>query len=459
MLKYFILFLSLIHLCADCGSSNEPARPMEKYNVIPVENEASVLNIPVRIDKNELQKQVNAQLTGDFYKDDDMSDDGLMVTAAKGGDIELELHEDEIFYRVPVNLQITKSLAVTNAYANGSIVLVFRTAYEIKRNWALETRTEVTEYRWTDKPRLKVGFVNIPVENIANLVLRRAENQLTRTIDEQVKKNLDLTKTLNDTWVQLHRPVEVSPDYRTWLLPNPQNLSLTRLKIDGDTLETNILVAVRPQISIGAQPETPLASELPAFNFSDDLENEEFRLKITTEIPFEEAEQIALTGLKGQSFSQGSRTVTIQDIEIYGQGDKLVIGTETTGAYNGKIYLKGRPEFSEKRNRIELEDVDFDFSSKSFLLGSLAWIFKGKFKSLVQENIDFQLGYNLEMTKAQIADELQGKVLAPGVTLNGSVKDLAVSKVYITQEAIRLTVILEGDVAVNVGDLNKVLEE
>lgn len=454
LMKYLLLILSAVHIFAECGgtgkNTTQPERPMESYKVIPTENEISEVNIPVRIDKNEIERQLNTQLSGDFYNDNKADDDGLLVKATKGGNIQVEFSKDEIYYRVPVNLWVQKSLAVTTATARGSINMVFKTAYQLQNNWALQTQTELTGYEWTDKPTLKVGFAKIPVESIANIILERTKNQVTSAIDAQVKNSLNLNQTVNDIWLQLHKPVELSPEYRTWLQPNPQSISLTPLEIDGDTIETNVHVRVRPKISIGAPPATPLASQLPAFQFTND-KNEEFRLNITTEVPFAEAENIALQGLKGESFSQGSRTVTIQDIEIYGQDEKLVVGTETTGAYNGTIYLKGKPEFSEKRNRIELEDVEFDFSSKKFLLNSLSWLFKGKFKTLVQDNLDFQLGYNIEMMKALIAEQLDGYVIAPGVVLNGKLNDLAVQKVYIAEDAIRLTVVLEGNLEVKVG--------
>lgn len=457
MHKYtFLLFLCIANIFATCAdesttsTTTKPDRPMESYEKIPVENPISEINIPIRINKKEIEKQLNAQLAGDFYKDNNAADDGLMVRATKHGDIAIEFHEDEIFYRVPVDLWIQKSLAITTAEATGSIDLTFKTAYQLQRNWALDTQTEVTGFEWTKKPVLKVGFATLPVESIANLILDKIKYQITAAIDQQVKNSLNLTETINDTWLLLHKPIELSHEYNTWLLPNPQALSLSPLQTDGDTLETNVHVKVRPQVYIGEKPSTPLASELPTFQYAD-KKDEDFQIKIITEIPFVEAEKMALAGLRGQTFSQGGRSVTITDIEVFGQGNKIVIGTEMTGAYNGKVYLKGKPEFSEKRNKIELKDVDFDFSSKKFLLGSLSWLFKGKFKDVIQENLDFQLLTNVSEMKKTIESQLSNYAVAPGVVMNGNLDDLAVQKIYVTTDAIRLTVALEGKLKVNVG--------
>jgi len=459
MQKYTLLFfLAAINIFATCGekstdtTTSKPDRPMESYEEIPVENPISEINIPIRINKNEIERQLNEQLSGDFYKDSNAADDGLMVRATKKGDISIEFHNQEIFYRVPVDLWIQKSLAITTAEARGSIDLVFKTAYQLRRNWALDTQTEVTGFEWTKKPVLKVGFAKIPMEGIANLILDKAKSQVTAAIDEQVKNSLNLSETINDTWLQLHKAVELSREYNTWLLPNPQALSLSPLKTDGDTLETNVHVQVRPQVYIGERPSTPLASELPVFQYSD-KKGEDFQIKIITEIPFVEAEKMALSGLRGQTFSQGNRSVMITDIEVFGQGNKIVIGTETTGSYNGKIYFKGKPVFSEKRNKIELKEVDFDFSSKKFLLGSLSWLFKGKFKDVIQENLDFQLLTNISEMKNTIEAQLSNYTIAPGILMNGKLDDLAVQKVYVTTDAIRLTVALEGKLKVNVGGL------
>lgn len=422
---------------------------MESYDEIPVENEISIINIPLKIDRNELQRQLNAQLTGDIYSDMNTKDDGMIVKATKREDITIEINDKEIFYKVPLNLFIQKDIKITYAEAVGSLDLIFKTSYELYNDWKINTKTEVQDYHWTKKPVLKLGFVKVPIESIANMVVERAKTQVAQTIDQQVKQNLNLKEQISQVWQQLHVPMMVNQEYKTWLLPNPKSLALTPIKIDKDTIRTKIQVQVNPQIFVGDPPATPTAAPIPDLLFTDN-ENDGFELRVSTEIPFKEAEQMALTNLKGYTFTQGKRSVTITDLEIYGQGNKLVIGTQTEGAYNGKIYLTGKPKFSEERNRIELENVKFDFSSKKFLLNSLSWLFKGKFKEIIQENLDFQLSENMGLMKKLIGEQLKDYPITEGVNLKGNLKELAVQKVYITTDAIRLTVAMEGNLEVNV---------
>lgn len=452
MFKYLLLILCCFHIFATCGSNpaQAPQRPAESYKEIPVENEVSVINIPIRIERNELQRQINAQLAHDIYSDLDATDDGMLVKVTKRADIEIELHENEIFYRVPTNLWIQKNLAITSAEARGGLDLVFKTSYSLYEDWTIETQTEITGHEWTDKPVLKLGFAKFPIESIASMIVNRAQAQVAAAIDEQVKNSLDLTENIRKAWLQLHLPVEASSE--TWLLPNPKDMSIAPLTIDGDTVETTVQIQVNPQIFIGERPATPAAAPVPALKFAE-TEDENFQINITTEIPFKEAQKIALASMDDYTFTQAGKTVKITDIELFGQGNKLVVGTQLEGAYNGKIYLKGKPEFSEKRNRIELNDVDFDFSSKKFLMSSLTWLFKGKLKSIMQENMDFQVATNIGEMKKLIAEQFAEYKITEGVVLNGNLDELAVQKVYITTDAIRLTVLLEGDLVVKVGNL------
>jgi len=115
------------------------------------------------------------------------------------------------------------------------------------------------------------------------------------------------------------------------------------------------------------------------------------------------------------------------------------------------VYLLGKPRYNGPRNRIELEDVDFDFGTKRFLMRSAAWLFKGYLRRQVEENLNFYLDYNLEEIKQTIQQELARYEVAPGVVLRGDLNELGVQHTWIAPDGIRVQVVLAGRLAVLVG--------
>src|SRR5690606_20227519 len=95
---------------------------------------ASILNLPIKLSKTELEKTINHQLGETIYEDNDFSD-GLLIKATRQSDITLQIAEQKVSYKVPINLWVKKDVVITNVNAEGSLILEFETAYNIKPDW------------------------------------------------------------------------------------------------------------------------------------------------------------------------------------------------------------------------------------------------------------------------------------------------------------------------------------
>jgi hypothetical protein len=135
---------------------------------------------------------------------------------------------------------------------------------------------------------------------------------------------------------------------------------------------------------------------------------------------------------------------------LYGKGNKLVVNTLLEGDYDGHLYFIGEPKYNSRKNKIELEKVDFDFTSKRFLLKSASWLFKGSLKRAIQDNLDFYLEENLEEIKKIIQKQLNDYKLSKGIFLNGNLNELNISHVYVAPDGIHVRVGLTGKLNVDV---------
>lgn len=447
----FLLPLLVLFFVLSC-KTGQPARPQEYYDKSGTQAPLSSINIPIRLYKTELLQSINQQLGDLIYEDNDMKDDGMMLRAKKRENITIDISGQAIRYKVPLDLWIKKDVFLSTIEAEGSLSLDFLTEYKIEPDWTLVTKTTVSNYNWLKKPVAKLGFADLPITPIANLILEQAKTELASSIDDEVKSLFDLKAQMQNTWKEMNAPYLLSEEYKAWLLLHPESIEMTPLTAEGNTIQSTITVYSRPVVFLGEKPSDNTPGKLPDFKQNQAAPGD-FTLLLDTSIPFGEAQRISKQNMQGEVFSYGKKQVTVEDIELFGQGNKLVVNTKLKGDYNGNIYLTAKPKFNDKRNKIELGEVDFDFSTQKFLMKSASWLFKGPLKKKVQENLNFYLNYNLSDMKQMIGQELRNYELAPGITLHGDLGDLAVSHVYIATDAIKVRVGLSGRLNLDVKGL------
>jgi len=440
-------------LLAQACKSTQPAKPSENYEERAA-LEPSVVQIPIRISVQALQEMVNAQLDTILYEDDRVEEDGYIVTAKKRENITVNVDSNRISYKVPLQLFIEKNLGFTRVNAQAALALQFFTDFTIKEDWTLETLTQVDDYEWLERLRVRLGGVSLPVQFIGNIILEQSKETISKSIDEQVQENFDLRKYVEQAWTQLHEPVELSPEYRTWLLVNPERLSMTPIVNFRDTISAIIIAESMPSVRLGETPETPRVSKLPDFAFAEKVEANQFQLFLDTEIPYTTAQELALENLQGEEFSSGKWTAVVEDLKLFGQGDELVIEVELSGSYEGAIYLTGRPVFNEKRNTVDIKNLDYTLDTRSFMMRTAGWLFRSNLKRRIQENMDFYLDYNLEEIRKQMQQELTRYEVAPGIILKGKLDDFGLQGVWLKPEGIGVTLGLSGQLDVRVNELS-----
>ena len=451
-IKFLLSSIVFLLLLASC-KTKMPVRPQEQYRELATEP-LSVINIPVDISLRALENSLNQQLDGVIYEDNDIRDgDKMRLRAEKRQDIRLGIDSQLIKYKVPVFLWIQYDLGITRVEAEGELSLDFKTAFAITENWDVITATEVVRYEWLKKPRLKMGMVSLPIGFIAGLILEKSKATLSQNIDQLVQDQFDLRQMVGDAWDKMYEPMLVSEVYNTWLTVNPQKIGMSPLEMKGDRIRGAVFVESRPKVNIGGYMASNRPLPLPPLQSREEA-GEGFTIHINTEISYKEAERIAKEEMLGETFSQGKRSVRVEDIELYGQGDKIVVNTMLSGSYNGSIYLIGKPIFNAKKNTIEIENLEYELGTRNFLVKSAGWLLKSAMKKRIEENINFLMDYNLQEIKVQFQEQLRDYEIAEGVVLNGDLEGLSIQDAFLSQESIIVGLALKGYLDVKVKGLN-----
>lgn len=453
-MKSLFYLLLIVLVISACKTTQQPVRPMEKYLQDEIAYRNSILSIPLKIDVKELEASINQQLPNPLYKDDQINDgDNMRVVASTSDLITLGVDSQMITYNVPLALDIDYDLGITTVNASANIALKFKTAINIKENWELQTATVLDEFNWIKPPKVNVVGLSLPVGFIGNIIVNRSRDVFAAAIDEQVKANFDFKKNIEETWKMMFAPFEVSADYKAWLNVKPIDIGMTPIQFEPDSIKSIIIIESQPEIVIGEQPDSTPWRPLPLFKYR--IKNsDEFALTLGTDISYEEAERIAKDQILGETYSYGKRSVTIEDIELYGQGDRLVVNTKLSGSYSGNIFLTGKPVYNSKKNNIQIQDLKYTLDTKNFLFKSAGWLLKSTIKNQIQDNLDFLLTYNMEEMEKQIQTQLAEYKISDGIVLNGSLNGLNIQDAYLLPQGMRIYLTLTGRLGVTVKGLN-----
>lgn len=440
-----VLVLTLIVFAC---KTTQPVRPMEEYLKYELEEKPSALNIPVKINIQELEKSLNGQLPDPLYKDSLTTDgDNMAITARKAENIKLGLDSQMVTYNIPLDLDIKYDIGFTTVNAVGKIALEFKTAFNIEETWDLKTATILENYEWLETPKVKLAGISLPVGFIANIIINRSKEVLTQSIDEQVKANFNFKSVIENTWKMMFSPMLVSEYYKTWLNIDPLDIGMTPIIMDKDTISSTIIVQSKPKITIGEQPAANTWRPLPLFKYRE-FKSEDFVLYLSADVTYEEAERLTKEQILGETYTSGKRSVTVEDLELYGKGEQLIVNTRLSGSYSGNIYLAGTPYFNKRRNSIDIRDLDFTLDTKNILFKSAGWLVKSTIKKQIQDNLDFLLDYNLTEIENQIREQLANYPLNDGINLNGSLNQLSIENAYLTPDGMRVIIALNGRLGV-----------
>jgi hypothetical protein len=454
-----ISFFSFIFLLAACGSvKNQPQRPMESYQqAVEVPPSVSTVSIPVRLKAAEIERALNNKLNGVIYDDGNLDDDGLMMKASKSQNITIRLEGLQMTYRVPLKLWVFKKIIGSRGIeSEGEIALTFKTNLHIKPDWSVEPRTELASYDWLKNMVVKTGLGNIDVKYIANIIIDRSKSTLANAIDQQLKNQLQIRKNLDDAWSIMQQPVSVNSSYGNWWVKlTPQKVSMTPLRSTGQAIESIITAESFVEVIAGSQQPTFRPNTmLPPFQLNNGVLSNDFMVNLTTDISIKEAEQMAKSFVNGQTFNPGGKTIKVVDIQMFGQNDKIVVNTKFTGDYTGSLYLIGRPVFNSQKNTIEMEDLDYDLETKSFLMRSASWLFDRAILKKIKESCVFPLDENVKYFKTMMNDQLKNYKFNNNVNLNGSVDDIKVERIFLTQGNIKAYISSKGKLLLDVNGLD-----
>ncbi len=448
MVKPYSFFAALLLVYA-CGRS-KTTRPAEHYLQMNPAPPASRLQVPVEVSERALAELVNAQFPEQLLYDPDFMGRGLELSVARAGDVSLGFRQNRLFTRIPLRLRIDKDAFLAKLNARGTLEVELATELGVGADWRLDSETELTDYEWTVTPRLGVGGLSIPVERLTAGVIERLRERVGQEVDKAIGERVNLRGLVEAGWTQLAQPRALDEADTAYLAVHPVALSLGELRSTETGVATLVQLDLRPEVVLGPAPRDTLAGPPLPQNDPIRTELDGFGLELHTQLPFDELRRVLAKAVVDTVIERGGRSATVEEVTVYGQDCRLVIGLRLTGEYTGWAYLLTRPVFDADAERVELTDVDLKLATRSALAKTVGWLLRGRIKRALNRKVGEKSHDALLAARQKLNDGLSGRALAPGVRARGRADKLTVDEIVLSPAGLGVTLSFRGNLRVQV---------
>lgn len=449
-----ILLSILIFSIFSCKTAKAPVRPAASYEAMK-KTKLSRINIPISVHLGQMETALNEEMDAIFAGenqlfDNDQKDFELKVT--KADQLHLDVTTNAVSYDVPLDLFVKKDFGIGQINADGAVTLNFVTKFLIQPDWTLKTETVLENYDWIKQPKLDLGIIRLPIAAVANRLVDRSRTKIAAIIDAQIRENFILKDYVADAWNRLQQPIPASIENQLWVKMEPQSIGMTGLEKADSVVSATLVIETLAEASIGNRPEETALKPLPDF-ISVDKSAGDFSINLFTAIPLDSLRTLVKKNIIGETYQSGKRSVTVEDLEIYGKDNKLVVNTILSGDYKGSIYMIGTPFYNEKKNQLEIDNLKYELSSKNFIQKSMGWLFQNKIEKTIEATMRYPLEENMNDYKRLLNQSLANYAITPGIILKGNMKDLSIGETYVSEGFIHVIIRSDGQLKLTLKDL------
>lgn len=419
-------------------------------------HEPSFINIPVNIQIKDVETLTNNNLTGLIYDDNSFESDDLKLKIWKEAPIKITYENGKIktifpmkaqvFYRIGTSKLGIDLYDIREFNMNGTVTMLSDVGLS---NWNLKTNTRLISLEWKEHPSMKLFGQNIPITNIIIPAIALFKDDIVESIDKALAESMNFKPQVLDALETICKPFQMSETYESWLRIVPEELYTTDATLTKTEVRFTMGMKCQMETIIGAEPQPKFDRNKIVLKPVKDIPN-----RVTTSIvaisSYEDASRLMTNNFKGQVFGSGSKKVSVENVELWQNSQKLIIGLSLKGAVNGTIYLSGYPQYNAVTQEVYLDQLDYVLDTKSVMAKTANWLASKTILLQLQQNCRYSIKPNLDEGKANILKYLNNYTVMPGVFVNGQLGDITFKNMQLTNDAMVAFIEIDGNVAISV---------
>jgi hypothetical protein len=326
-----------------------------------------------------------------------------------------------------------------------------------KRNLILNSKGKIT---WDDLPVIDLGITKLDLPNIFGGLIQNLVNKMAKKIDVEVPKSLNIKKQITDAWLTLEEPILLDSVNNAWLMLNPKNIFITPITYTKNQMQIKLGLSSVIELASGYKPvNDSFAKRLPPLRQVNNFD-ENVRLNLSASITFNQindglAKQFASNPMAFESFDY---KIKINEARAFNYGNKVMIALDINGKVRagivgknikGVIYATGVPIYNARNKTIEIKQFDFEIKTRDLLLKAGTWLLNSAaFKQSIEKQLVYSIAEQLNQARLSANDAVNKKMIET-VDIKGFVKNLEPGEIFVTPNSIRINIITDGNIAVN----------
>ncbi len=462
---FIVLMFSIIFNWQCKTTKIEPPKP-PNFSLIAPPKLTSMIGFPININLEGLSKSLNKKFTTQLYKDSNFNDndgDNLKVEVLKKGDFLLTTTANSLNISAPLHIDFVYLLNVfgsTKEISKGlNLTVNFSTSPLVDRDWNLLLNSK-GKIVWDDLPVIDLGFTKLDLPSLFGSLIQGVVNKMAKKIDSEVPKYVNIKKIVSDEWMKLADPILLDSANKAWMVVNPKNIFITPIQYNAKNMQIKLGLSSIVEFVSGYKPTNDSFSKIipPLRQVSNIQEN--IKLNLGATLTFSQINETIKQQFLNKPFELESYDykMKINDAQVFNYGNKVMIALDIDGKVRkgivgknikGIVYATGIPIYNAKSKTIEIKQFDFELKTRDILLKAASWLVKSK---SFKENVESKLFFPIEdkLTQARItANDAVNKKMIDNIDIKGFVKNLEPGNIYITPTAIKLNIVTDGNLEIN----------
>jgi len=422
-------------LLASCKSTKNLSKVEESNIEFVMPELKSTINVHYDINKKSLQDTFNSIIDLYLAGDMELTSMGMDIVVEKEQEAEIELSGRKVLSRLPIKISVSKNTILNKINAEGVLELNFVTDVDIDSSWNLITKTNLEHYEWTKEPSLSLGVFSIPVGKLANGIIEKSKSEFEAQIDKSVNDQLSIREKVLDLLKYIENPIELDTVLNSWVTLKPEYVHMSEIVNYEDWFNGNITVQGKTKITEERPKDIIPGIKLPEFTWQKDLDDTS-HINFVLDISYASVNKYLNANYRGQTFEQDGKSITLNNIELYRKGSKLVTKANVSGSVNGDLFITGKPIFDNEKQAFYADDVDIDLRTKNVLHKAGAWLLKGKIKNQLKELMYFSIDENMKSIQRQLDSQIGKYNIEDQLTLKADIRKLKVNKFVLDNDKI-----------------------
>lgn len=449
-----VMTVGLMMLC--CRSADMPDAPPKLAYPPKDVFKTSTISLAAAIDLDKLELLVEKHTKAPLYEDNSFQDDDLKLTISREGSIKIDGGKDFLNVSFPIRVKGKYQLSTSMFGVRMSKVLPLDMVMEmryvlgvkISPYWDLLLNAEDNGFSWIKRPEVNIAGLPISIEDFIDPIVRQQQKDAANLLEKEAERAVNLKAVIQEIWSHAQRELKLLDTPETYLYIRPKSLSHTGIQLEGRQIHVGISLEVDLLTRVGTRQ--PVAKSVLPKSVQRTNPTKSFEIYLASLVSYEVLEKLANEQLTGQSFQEGKKKVTVEKVQVYPSGEKLVVGVGLSGSINGKLFLAGLPKYDTLKQKIYIKDLDWDMESNQFIVKSAQWLLNGKIKRALSKSMTYNLTTDLQLVEENIAVQTTNLGLPSYIGVELTIDKLAPQQFIITSEGLFIMVYTRGSLKVGV---------